>query len=155
MIETIIGIDPGKLGGIAILWNNGDYDAVKMPDTERDTYDAIMRAKRLSDRPSNVFAYIEDVHAMPKQGVSSTFKFGRGLGLLRGFLIASGIPFERVSPMRWQKYLGCLTKGDKNVTKAKAQELFPDLKITHAIADSLLIAEYGRRVRTLDQKANP
>ena len=51
--------------------------------------------------------------------------------------------------MRWQKYLGCLTKGDKNVSKAKAQELFPDLKITHAIADSLLIAEYGRRVRTV------
>ena len=40
-----------------------------------------------------------------------------------------------------------LSKGDKNVTKSRAQELFPELKITHAIADALLIAEYGRRVR--------
>jgi hypothetical protein len=39
-----------------------------------------------------------------------------------------------------------MTKGDKNITKRKAQELFPEIKITHAIADSLLIAEYGRRV---------
>jgi hypothetical protein len=40
----------------------------------------------------------------------------------------------------------CLTKGDKNVSKARAQELFPALKITHATADALLIAEYGRRL---------
>jgi hypothetical protein len=39
-----------------------------------------------------------------------------------------------------------MTKGDKNITKRKAQELFPEIKITHAIADSLLIAEYGRRL---------
>jgi hypothetical protein len=57
------------------------------------------------------------------------------------------IPFEEVSPVKWQKVMGCLSKGDKNVTKAAAQRLFPDIKITHAIADALLIAEYGRRIK--------
>jgi hypothetical protein len=60
-------------------------------------------------------------------------------------LTAAGIPFERVTPQKWQKAMGCMTKGDKNVSKRRAQELFPQLKITHAIADALLIAEYGRK----------
>jgi hypothetical protein len=59
-------------------------------------------------------------------------------------IVAAGIPFETVTPQKWQKTLGCLTKGDKNVSKRKAQELFPDIKITHAIADSLLIAHYAK-----------
>jgi hypothetical protein len=60
-------------------------------------------------------------------------------------LTAAGIPFERVRPQAWQKTMGCMSKGDKNVTKSKAQELFPSMKITHAIADSLLIAKYGTK----------
>ena len=55
-------------------------------------------------------------------------------------------PFEEVAPQVWQKVLGCLSRGDKNVTKAKAQQLFPAIKVTHAIADALLLAEYARRV---------
>ena len=84
---------------------------------------------------------------MPKQGVASTFKFGQSFGFLQGILIAAEIPFELVTPQKWQRYLGCRTKGDKNITKARAQELFPDIKCTHAVSDALLIAEYGRRVR--------
>ena len=79
-------------------------------------------------------------------GVVSAFTFGRGLGQLEGIITALGLPLERIAPQVWQKALGCLSKGDKNVTKRKAQELFPSLKITHATADALLIAEYGRRV---------
>lgn len=60
-------------------------------------------------------------------------------------LTAAGIPFDEVSPAVWQKYLGCLTGGDKNVTKAKAQQLFPHITVTHAIADAILIGEYLRR----------
>jgi crossover junction endodeoxyribonuclease RuvC len=82
---------------------------------------------------------------MPKQGVSSTFKFGVNYGFLRGMLTAHKIPFEEVTPQKWQKAMGCLSKGNKNVTKAKAQQLFPNLKITHKVADALLIAEYCRR----------
>jgi len=77
--------------------------------------------------------------------VSSTFKFGQSYGFLRGVLIASEIRFVEVRPQEWQKAMGCLSRGDKNVTKAKAQQLWPAQKITHATADALLLAEYFRR----------
>lgn len=136
---VIIGIDPGKSGGIARLADD-ECCTCKMPDTERDLWDTLSALSH-----EGVKAYIEQVHAMPKQGVSSTWVFGQNYGGLRMALIAAGIPFEAVSPAKWQKALGCMSRGDKNVTKRRAQELFPSLKITHAVADALLIAEYGRR----------
>lgn len=145
----ILGIDPGMSGGIASLvetdsrWN---ADAVAMLPTERDIADYFWKLY-MDGQESGIFAFIERVHAMPKQGVSSTFKFGTNYGFLRGCLVTTGIPFEEVTPQGWQKLMGCMTGGDKNVSKAKAQQLFPELRITHAIADALLIAEYGRRVR--------
>jgi crossover junction endodeoxyribonuclease RuvC len=144
-LMNIIGIDPGQSGGIALINESGDVEAWKMGETERDTLNTIREA--CYDDPLKCFAYIEKVGAMPKQGVSSTFKFGQNYGFLRGCLIALGIPFETVTPQKWQGFLHCRSRGDKNVTKAKAQELYPQLKITHAVADALLIAEYGRRIR--------
>ena len=94
-----------------------------------------------------IFAMLENVHSMPKQGVASSFKFGRNFGNLEGLLTGSKIPFDYVTPQKWQKELGCLSHGDKNVTKSKAQRLFPHLKITHAIADALLIMEYCRKIK--------
>lgn len=137
---VILGIDPGQSGGIARIGLGGVATAIKMPETERDIWEAF--ATR--ERPD--FAVIEAVSAMPKQGVSSTFKFGRSYGFLRACLIASEIPFAEVRPAVWQRELGCLSRGDKNVTKARAQQLFPKLKVTHALADALLIAEYARRL---------
>jgi hypothetical protein len=78
-------------------------------------------------------------------GVVSAFTFGRGYGGLLMALTALEIPFVDVSPQKWQGAIGCMTKGDKNVSKAKAQAMFPTIKITHAIADALLIAEWCRR----------
>jgi hypothetical protein len=78
-------------------------------------------------------------------GVVSAFSFGNGFGHLEMALVGNGIPFDRVRPQLWQKTMQCMSKGDKNVTKNKAQELFPNIKVTHAIADALLIAEYGNR----------
>ncbi len=114
-----------------------------MPETERDIWETILSLKNWRDRPAK--AIIERVHAMPGQGVTSMFTFGQGYGSLRMALIASGIPFEEVTPQRWQKEMACLTQGDKNVSKAKAQQLFPTVKVTHAISDALLIAEWNRR----------
>jgi len=81
------------------------------------------------------------------QGATGTFTFAKGYGFLRGCLVTIGIPFEDVAPQTWQKLLDCRTGGNKNVSKSKAQQLFPTMRITHKIADSLLLAEYGRRVR--------
>jgi len=139
----IMGIDPGWSGGVAITWGKGKADAVGFTKmTERDIFLAL-QTFRFSDIS---MCYIEKVHSMPKQGVASSFKFGHSYGFLRGVLTALNIPFTEVSPMKWQNALGCRTGGNKNITKAKAQQLYPSIKITHAIADALLIATYGQKV---------
>lgn len=142
-MKAYIGIDPGKSGGIAIVAEGKEPWAVKMPATERDTWDVIEDIRQWCD--CETVAALEKVHAMPKQGVTSTFTFGQGYGALRMALTAAGIPFRDVTPQAWQKRLGCSTGGDKNVSKRMAQQLFPSLTITHAIADALLIAEWLRR----------
>lgn len=145
----ILGIDPGVSGGFA--WHtDGGMDCCKMPETERDVWQALSEACgffTLNRPPCK--AYIESVHSMPGQGVASSFKFGRNYGFLRGCLIALEIPFEEVTPMKWQTSMGCRTKGDKNVSKSRAQQLWPGIKITHAVADALLICEHGRRQEAL------
>jgi len=144
-MDYIIGIDPGKSGGLTVMDEHGCIIDVQ-PMTKMTEADIGEWFYEWSE-DGNVFAYLEKVHSMPGQGVASMFKFGQGFGFLIGCLTCLGIPYEFVTPQKWQKYLSCQTKGDKNVTKSKAQQLFPELKITHAIADSILIAEYGRRVR--------
>lgn len=134
---TFIGVDPGKSGAIVAI-DDLDVRFQKNDCTERDLSDFVSLCNAS-------IAVIERVSAMPKQGVSSTFKFGQSYGFLRGLLIANHVAFEEVLPRSWQQFMGCLSKGDKNVTKAKAQQLFPNIKVTHAIADALLLAEYARR----------
>ena len=136
-----IGIDPGLSGGIAKLNDTGGVVSVeKMPPTDYDVYDLLAHLDMGAEK-----AVIERVSASPQMGVTSAFTFGKGYGGLRMALTAAGIPFEEVTPQRWQKAMQCLTKGDKNVSKRRAQQLFPQVKVTHAIADALLIAEYCRR----------
>jgi hypothetical protein len=103
----------------------------------------------------DTFALIEGVHsgsfAGREQGVKSAFTFGQNYGHLIMALIAAGIPFERVTPRKWQGEFGLLKKpGEtdtqkKNRHKQRAAELFPTFRMTHAIADACLIAEYCRR----------
>lgn len=147
MKKAHIGIDPGQSGGIAVVASGRDPRAWKMPETERDVYDLIYSLRQWYDLAP--VATIEVVGGFTKAGGgqpgSTMFNFGRGYGGLRMAVIACGIPLAEVRPQAWQKTLGCLTGGDKNVSKAKAQMLFPSLKITHAIADALLIAEWSRQ----------
>jgi hypothetical protein len=140
---TTIGIDPGINGGISWIDSTGGIAVEKMPDTILDLWELIESIK--VNAGNAVRAYLETVHSSPQMGVKSAFTFGNGYGHLEMALTAAGIPFERVRPQVWQKEMGCLTKGDKNVSKRKAQELFPGTKVTHAIADSMLIAAYGER----------
>ena len=150
----VIGVDPGKSGGIAWIDETGKACVEKMPDTLKDLWELIEKDilhatgnLHFGNSTRNCKAYLEQVSSSPQQGVVSAFTFGNGYGHLEMALTAAGIPFERVRPQVWQKAMGCLTKGDKNVSKRKAQELFPHLKITHATADACLIAEYGRRLQ--------
>ncbi len=140
-----IGVDPGANGAaVAITHAGAAIDWLRFKGaTEADIADWFGDVS-LADK---VCVCCEDVHSMPKQGVASSFKFGRSYGFLRGILAALRVRRHFVSPSKWQSALGCRTKGDKNVTKAKAQELFPHRKWTHADADAVLIAEYCRRTR--------
>jgi hypothetical protein len=142
-----IGIDPGKSGAIAMMdfTDEPKIRTLKMKDaTERDVYEF------LDGPPGNLngwsrCAVIEKVASSPQMGVVSAFTFGKSYGFLRGALTGCRIPFVEVTPQKWQKAMGCMTKGDKNVSKAKAQQLYPNEKITHATADALLLATYCRQ----------
>jgi len=165
-----LGVDPGVSGGIGVLRDSFDkgliVEAFKMPATEMDIVELLEGICEPWLHKNNVFCYLEKAQAFPgsqkyircprclhsiktrqSQGVSSTFKFGMQYGTLKGILTALHIPFELIRPVDWQRALGCLTKGDKNVSKRKCQQLFPDIKATHAISDAVLIAEFCRRMR--------
>lgn len=140
---TVIGCDPGKNGGLAWICD-GRPCAEKLPESPYDLA-TLLRGIIREESLGMVYAYVEKVSSSPQMGVVSAFTFGRGIGMIEGVLATLEIPVTFVRPQQWQKALGCLTKGNKNVSKLKAQQLFPALKITHAIADALLIAEFGRR----------
>lgn len=146
---VFIGIDPGSSsGGIAAI--NGDsVNCIKLESaTEADIRDFLISVSE------NMVAkcVIEKVGPARgrdgrRQGVSSAFKFGHSYGLLRGIVTALRIPFDEVPPVVWQRAMSCLSRGDKKVTKAAAERLFPSLKITHATADAMLLADYCRRTQ--------
>lgn len=141
------GVDPGASGSICAV-NENCYPVLTFALKDR-TDDDIKEALEMvmaAERPMN--GVLERVHAMPKQGVSSTFKFGASFGALRSHMTWAGIRRELVSPHKWQQSLGCLSRGDKNVTKRKAQEMFPTVRVTHAIADGLLLAVYALKFGT-------
>lgn len=163
----IVGIDPGQSGGISKLKLDGPRwipSAIAMPQTERDIADHLWSIyAEAKDSEVELIVFLEHVQPMPairriktpsgeirqevNAGVVSTAKFMQGYGFIRGCVITIGMTLEDVRPQAWQKLLGCMTRGNKNISKSKAQQLFPNLRITHATADCLLIGEYGRRVR--------
>ena len=133
-----IGVDPGAGGGLVALDPNGIVLSVaRMPETERDVLDWL---REWAD-PAGA-AVIERVQPMPRSmcGVIGGFKLGCSYGKLLMALTAAGVPFAEVRPQKWQAAMGCMSRGDKNVTKRRAQQLFPGVKVTHATADALLLA---------------
>jgi Holliday junction resolvasome RuvABC endonuclease subunit len=148
-----IGIDPGTNGGAAII----DYDGSNImildfsKATDHDIADWIQAYAGKETR-----ALVEKVHSMPRQGVASTFKFGREYGFILGVLTALRIPIEHIQPQAWQRAMGITKKAKtetdtsyKNRLKSRAQGLFPHLTVTLKTCDALLIAEYHRRTWNL------
>lgn len=148
-----LGIDPGVSGGLACLDEDGSVIEVqRMPETDGDLLAMIVMM-----RGDAAQAMLERVRSSPRMGSSAAFTFGQGYGRLRMALLACGVPFAEVMPRRWQMALGCHMAGlgkfgerddvaAKNHTKGYAQSWFPRVKVTHAVADALLIAEYARRL---------
>lgn len=141
MLNYHIGVDPGANGCIAVIDSRGQIlDWLNLKDkTEHDI------ANWLQEYDCSSEAVIERVSSSPQMGVVSAFSFGRSYGFLRGLLVAMRIKLREVSPAVWQKEMQCRSGGDKNLTKAAAQKLWPSNKFTHANSDATLLAEYGRR----------
>ncbi len=148
-MKAVLGIDPGVRGGISVIGPSGSSVFVQgfRPNVPADEFSKIVDgALKALWGLGGSDCFMEKVHSMPRDGHVGAFTFGRINGLPEGCLGARGVRPWRVYPMMWQAKMGCLSCGNKNITKRKAQKLFPTKKITHSIADSLLIAEYGRRV---------
>jgi len=164
---NIIGLDPGVTGAIARLYEpvGGGlvaqvWDTPTGKDGKRTIFlPAEMRAllaDAVGDKVTTVF--IESVHSMPKQGVSSSFGFGVGYGMWIGLVAGLGLPYELVTPQRWQSVMmaGLPKEPDKkkrkDASRARAQQLFPSLVSQlnrvkdDGRAEALLIASYGRRL---------
>lgn len=151
-MKVSIGIDPGKDGCLAIL---GYRDApVLVPFDEAEYADWLRRLALVTrnDVGGRVSCVVEHVGAMPGQGVTSCFSFGRNFGFILGLLTAFCIPYELVRPQKWKREFSCTS--DKNTSIEVAQRLFPgvDLRRTprcskphDGVCEALLMAEYNRR----------
>jgi crossover junction endodeoxyribonuclease RuvC len=153
MTSTIhIGIDPGASGAIAVL---GPETALTVHDMPVMGPRAQVNAAALADllreatlgRPCHV--WVEAAHAMPRQGVVSTFAFGRSLGTIEGVVAALCLPLTLVSSASWKRALGVAR--DKRAAIARAVQLRPDAASLltrardHGRAEAILIALYGSR----------
>jgi hypothetical protein len=159
-VSTYIGIDPGKNGGIAwitaLTERTISVHAEKMPATMRDLWSLIAFYGGTDEHAT---AIVEKLGQMPRkngkalQSPSSTGKLYRNYGHIEMALTAAGIPFDEIIPAKWQQPFGLIRKNKsesqtakKNRHKEKAQQLFPNIKVIHAIADALLLAETCRRM---------
>lgn len=148
--EYRIGIDPGWSGGIAILSRGNPVpDVIKMPGTFHlllEQIGAYVGESGVDSELIHVRAMLESVHSMPRDSAKAAFSFGRAVGGTEAMLAYLKIPYDTVAPNTWQRVLGCQTKGDKNITKAKAKQMFPSVRVTHWSADAILLAAYALRV---------
>lgn len=161
-----VGIDPGLHGAVAVLRDNeyiGVWDTpttiVKRGKKKHTVYlPASMVAvlnKIANAFGSSLTVGLEEVHAMPGQGVTSMFSMGKGSGLWEGIITALGMSLVRIPPQRWKKEMLADGKGkDKQASIVRALELFPEAapqlarKRDEGRAEAILIAEYLRRTKT-------
>ena len=153
----IIGIDPGISGSICFFENGKIIDVVEMPTMTEgkknkrqvngaQVYNEILKRINKSEKHS-VRVVIEQVSAMPGQGVTSMFNFGQSFGILKGICSAMQLPLYFVRPAKWKKYFG-LINSEKDASRTKAIEMFPyfssnlSKKKDSNKADAILIASF-------------
>lgn len=152
MTNLYIGIDPGITGAIGLLFGDRLPEVVDVPTyqdfNDKPQYDFRAMYKLLAhySKEYDMCLALEQQQAMPKQGVSSTFKTGRGYGAWQALCDIVTPNVMIVSPRKWKKALGLTS--DKEVSRFKAIELFPSLagmlcrKKDHNRAEALLLAYY-------------
>lgn len=161
----IVGIDPGKDGGLGCLTSDGQAFAMGTPmiKTKRPGKNGKIKTVEIYDVPAMrqlllhagpTLVVLEQVHAMPGQGVTSMFSMGHGLGLWEGLLGGMQIPFIYAAPQEWMRLvLAGFGIKDKNVSYTVASRMYPHLNLKGAKggirdgqADAICIAEYGKRI---------
>ena len=153
----IIGIDPGITGSLCFFEDGKIIDVVEMPNMPEGKkkkrqvngaqtfYEIFSRTKGLDKR--NIKVVIEQVSAMPGQGVTSMFNFGQSFGVLKGICSAMQLPVYFVRPAKWKKYFN-LINSEKDASRTKAIEVFPYFssnllrKKDSNKADAILIASF-------------
>ena len=153
----IIGIDPGISGSICFFQDGKIIDVIEMPNMPEgkknkkqvngaQIYNEISTKIRGIEK-QNLRVIIEQVSAMPGQGVTSMFNFGQSFGILKGICSAMQLPMYFVRPAKWKKYFG-LIKSEKDASRTKAIEMFPyfssqlSKKKDSNKADAILIANF-------------
>ena len=153
----IIGIDPGITGSICFFEDGKIIDVVEMPNMAEGKknkkqvngaqiyYEISIRIKQL--KKEEIKVVIEQVSAMPGQGVTSMFNFGQSFGILKGICSAMHLPMYFVRPAKWKKYFN-LINSEKDASRTKAIEIFPyfssqlSRKKDSNKADAILIASF-------------
>lgn len=159
----IIGIDPGLTGALSLIDGEDCYGVWDMPVSAKvhgkgNEVNAPLLADLLREivevalchAPDDQYptVAVEQVSAMPGQGVSSMFGFGRSAGVIDGVAAGLGLRVVRVTPQRWKRAYGLL-KRDKDASRTVAIATFPklagDLKRKKDVgrSDSMLIAAYA------------
>ena len=153
----IIGIDPGISGSICFLKNGRIMDVIEMPTMTEgkknkkqvngsQIFNEISQRTKKLDQ-NDVRIVIEQVSAMPGQGVTSMFSFGQSFGILKGICSAMQLPMFFVRPMKWKKYFN-LINSEKDASRTRAIEIFPyfsaqlSRKKDSNKADAILIASF-------------
>ena len=149
MTGPILGIDPGAKGAIALLGGDGRLLSVDdMPDVRGAALGTQLRELLNDLRPYEVdVAWVEQVHAMPRQGVASTWRFAENYGAILGALGAMRIPVEHVTPNTWKR--SQRVTADKSSSRQRFCELWPDdAELVRRVrddgrAEAALIARHG------------
>ena len=130
----IIGIDPGISGSICFFEDGKIIDVIEMPtmtDGKKNKrqvngaqiYNEILKIINKIEK-QNVRVVIEQVSAMPGQGVTSMFNFGQSFGILKGICSAMQLPMYFIRPAKWKKYFN-LINSEKDASRTRAIEIFP------------------------------
>ena len=130
----IIGIDPGISGSICFFEDGKIIQVIEMPTMTEgkknkkqvngaQIYNEISKKINQNDK-QDIRVVIEQVSAMPGQGVTSMFNFGQSFGILKGICSAMQLPMYFVRPSKWKKYFG-LIKSEKDASRTRAIEMFP------------------------------
>jgi Holliday junction resolvasome RuvABC endonuclease subunit len=147
----VLGADPGGQGGLAIIQDGKLITGIRMPVIE-------IRGKKIlnaravlewwgTDAKPFDAAVVEAVHAMPNQGVSSSFQFGRMLGAIESLIYATGAPVTYVTPSMWKQAMGLTSNKQQSIDSAKlkfgaAADALLKRKADDGIAEAALLAAY-------------